>query len=190
MSPTAPGLRREQMAPESADFSALAAHTRRPLPVPSPRCLLSRAHLLVARVFFSPRPSPARGRDGEQVWGWGTNLWGHRSGLPAPLHPGNCFPPGTASPLLRKDPRHILGSRPTGGSWFPLLTLETQPSWGSALPEVLPVVGGLCRGRQWGCRVAAQGWRFSLCFGASCFRNWGCTSPLPEARRGAEVKEM
>lgn len=190
MSPSAPGLRREQMALESADFSALAELKHRPLPLPSPRHSLSQAHL-TPPVRFSPCPAP--GRDGEQV-GVGVPTTG--------VTGAGCQPhcaQGTASLLaqhLRKDPKCILGSRPTRGWWFPLPALETQPSRGSVLPEVLPVVGG-CAGVGSGVTGAPQRLQdgcvgpgvFPL-LGANCFGNRGCRSPFPEAGRGAEVKEM
>lgn len=107
-----------------------------------PHCLLCRAHPSWALPLQS-HPQPRAGMENVLH----TELWRHWRGIPAPLCPGRHFTQGTTSSLLPEDPKHILDSRPTTGSWFPHPALQIQPCQGSALAEVLLLVEGLCRVR-------------------------------------------
>lgn len=137
------GPGREQMAPESADFSALAEHS----PLTHPHFLLSRAHPSCAPPV-QIHPQPWAGMENalaDRALGsleWDTSPIVSRK----PLHLKDKFIPTS------EDPKHVLDSRPTTASRFPCPAVQIQPCQGSALAKVLLMVEGLCRVRSWCCK--------------------------------------
>lgn len=177
MSPSAPGPRREQMAPESADFSALAEHSSGTcLSPPSLRALPGTSLMCSS----PPDPSPLLGKDGEHVGkpSSGVTGVGHQphcahkaTSLKGQHHP---FSQRTPSTPLTPDPpqAHGFHAQPYRSSLARVLHLQKPRSWlkgcagsgsGAASPDVFPLLG------------------------MNDFGNWDCMSPFPKVKRGTEV---
>lgn len=165
------------MAPESADFSALAEHSSGPcLNPPSLRALPGTSLI----CFSIPDPSPPRGRDGEHA------------GVPSSGVIGAGFQPHCAQEDTSLKGQHHLFSQRT-----PSTSLTPDPpkahgfhaqSYRSSLARVLH----LPKSCLWlkGCAGSGSGAASPDVFpllGMNDFGNWDCMSPFPKVKRGAEV---
>lgn len=165
------------MAPENADFSALAELSTGPCLSPPSLLALPGTSL---ECSSTPDPSPALGRDGEHAGTPGSGVIGvgcqphcaqEATSLQGQHHP---FSQRTPSTSLTPDPPQARGFH--GQSYRPSLARVLHSpkscSWlkgcagsvsGAASPDVFPLLG------------------------MNDFGNWDCMSPFPKVRRGAEV---